>query len=880
MNRFIKSGLQLFQVCLILIGILFVSTLRADYTGSGVPLDASTGLPAAAYPTVENGDVFCVIPDGSGGWFIGGSFTTVGGVARTAVAKINSDGTLDAGWHANVNSGGVVYALAIGDTDDSKLYIGGSFTQVDGTDRNNIARVTVVDGSLDTWYLANGATGTVYALATNNLDYVILGGDFTYTVGANNYSYLVMINNEGTSTGPINGSDTPVNNTVRTLVLNEANDNLVVGGDFTGLYDFGTLRDYERIFRMSWMDAGWYVGYYYDTGLKVFCDGPVRAVALVDNSGSDPRILVGGDFSSIGGEERNRLAMLEWGGFTPVTSWNPNITGGSASVNSLSLRDFSADTVYVGGDFGNVGASVRNNLAAIDITSGLATDWDPNPDGAVRAISAGAGYVYVGGEFQNMGEGGGGGEEPTASELLFAADNRLLMDNSSFTDTLRLVYNGTQELNGLQFRLRSNPTDAGADTVLTLTGAEKGSDIAGAEWNFFFELKEDAGGDYMIVLIYGQDSTSLPSGTYNDLVRFTYDTGDVLGVDTLRSYFRLEEVYSSLINGDSAGVIGDNDQVVDVYGVQTLGDVNMDGAVDIADLLLIRDFILERVTFDAGEFERADVAPWVAGNPSPSPDGKVNVQDLSLLQNIILTGQYPSDAVLAPPSIDLFAKITTQISDAITDVNIQVSADGITIRTNSEENIIGMQIELDGITSLSPDFNLDSKLGNAFYYHNPSLFRALFYDQSGKIELASGENLIANISTSVTELNNVQVKNIVIVNGNLEKIKNINVKIDVVTSTENELPIDYDLSQNYPNPFNPSTTIQFSLKYSGNLTLKVYNMLGQEVKTLYSGQMESGRHSITWDGTNNSGMQLSSGTYIYKITSGEFVQSKKMLLLK
>jgi len=57
-------------------------------------------------------------------------------------------------------------------------------------------------------------------------------------------------------------------------------------------------------------------------------------------------------------------------------------------------------------------------------------------------------------------------------------------------------------------------------------------------------------------------------------------------------------------------------------------------------------------------------------------------------------------------------------------------------------------------------------------------------------------------------------------------------------------------------------------------------LLGQEVKTLYTGQMESGRHSIVWDGTNNAGLQLSSGTYIYKMTSGEFVQSKKMVLLK
>ncbi len=83
------------------------------------------------------------------------------------------------------------------------------------------------------------------------------------------------------------------------------------------------------------------------------------------------------------------------------------------------------------------------------------------------------------------------------------------------------------------------------------------------------------------------------------------------------------------------------------------------------------------------------------------------------------------------------------------------------------------------------------------------------------------------------------------------------------------------LKQNYPNPFNPTTEIEFSLEKAGQTTLSVYNMLGQEVATLISGDMKAGVHKVAFDGSN-----LSSGVYIYKLVSGNQVVSKKMSLLK
>ncbi|MDP2300943.1 MAG: T9SS type A sorting domain-containing protein [Ignavibacteria bacterium] len=93
--------------------------------------------------------------------------------------------------------------------------------------------------------------------------------------------------------------------------------------------------------------------------------------------------------------------------------------------------------------------------------------------------------------------------------------------------------------------------------------------------------------------------------------------------------------------------------------------------------------------------------------------------------------------------------------------------------------------------------------------------------------------------------------------------------------TDVTVVLEYALSQNYPNPFNPATVINYTLSQPGFVTIKIYNTLGQEVSTLLNGQMEAGKHTLTFDAS-----KLSSGMYLYKITAGNFTQVKKMLLAK
>jgi hypothetical protein len=93
-------------------------------------------------------------------------------------------------------------------------------------------------------------------------------------------------------------------------------------------------------------------------------------------------------------------------------------------------------------------------------------------------------------------------------------------------------------------------------------------------------------------------------------------------------------------------------------------------------------------------------------------------------------------------------------------------------------------------------------------------------------------------------------------------------------------PEHVSLLQNYPNPFNPTTTIEYQLEGRGNVQINIYNSLGQLVRSLVNEQREAGMHSDVWDGKDNIGIAVATGAYFYQVQVGEFVQAKRMLLLK
>jgi hypothetical protein len=90
----------------------------------------------------------------------------------------------------------------------------------------------------------------------------------------------------------------------------------------------------------------------------------------------------------------------------------------------------------------------------------------------------------------------------------------------------------------------------------------------------------------------------------------------------------------------------------------------------------------------------------------------------------------------------------------------------------------------------------------------------------------------------------------------------------------------YALEQNYPNPFNPETTIRYHIAQKGQVTITIYNMLGQKVKTLVDENKPAGAYIVVWNGRNERGVTVPTGMYFYRMKSGEFTQVRKLLLLK
>lgn len=104
--------------------------------------------------------------------------------------------------------------------------------------------------------------------------------------------------------------------------------------------------------------------------------------------------------------------------------------------------------------------------------------------------------------------------------------------------------------------------------------------------------------------------------------------------------------------------------------------------------------------------------------------------------------------------------------------------------------------------------------------------------------------------------------------------------INGIEEMEKVIPDNFALKQNYPNPFNPQTYIQYQLPEDTKIELSIYNMMGQKIKTLYSGNQTAGTHQILWNGHNNQGQKVSSGMYIYQIKSDSYVASKKLIFIK
>ncbi len=369
----------------------------------------------------------------------------------------------------------------------------------------------------------------------------------------------------------------------------------------------------------------------------------------------------------------------------------------------------------------------------------------------------------------------------------------------------------------------------------------------------------------------------MPPGDYNDLFHVNYRVAQLQGIqDSIKSTFKITNAEGSTIQGFPLNVTPSRPilTVVALKRGGNYGDVNGDGCVDILDLIMVVDHIVGRDSLTGAEFTRADIAPWVPGNATPNPDLVVNVQDLSVIQNIILTGFYPDGTPVGPCGYVALPK-----SDGNEDatVTLYINAEGISAYVDANIGIRGAQIEFTSVSGNPENMVINTPLGQGYYLRVDELLRTLMYDRAGQQYINEGYNFMADMPFNLPNPEEVSIAKLILVDINTKKIGNIAVEIVYGTPT---LPLDYILFQNYPNPFNPSTSVKFQVPKTSDVTISVYDMLGQEVRTLFAGEVMRGTYTVNWDGINNAGAKVVSGTYIYRMTAGEFVQSKKMVIIK
>ena len=387
-----------------------------------------------------------VQPDGK--ILIGGIFTTVLGVARNNIARLNTDGTLDAAFDPNANAD--VHAIAI--QADGKILVGGNFSvalgqnSIGGQPRNRIARLDPTTGLADSFNPDAGAV--VMSIAVQADGKILAGGSFQ-GLGGQMRRFIARLD----PTGLADSFDPNPNNTVFSIAL-QADGKILAGGDFANIG--GQLRN-----RIARLDP--------NSGLADSFDPNASGLVYSIGVQADGKVLAGGQFANIGGQTRNNIARLD--ATTGLAdSFNPNA---NSNVYSIALQ---ADgKILAGGNFTSVGGQARNFFARFDPTTGLADSFNPNANNQVFSITIPAdGKILVGGAFSGTNSIGGQARNFFAR---LSNDTAALQDLAVTRTTITWTRGGSSpqftrvsfesSTDNMSFAPLGNGTAAGSNWILT-----------------------------------------------------------------------------------------------------------------------------------------------------------------------------------------------------------------------------------------------------------------------------------------------------------------------------------------------------------------------------------------------------------------------------
>lgn len=363
-------------------GALNLPIVDSAYPSGGIP-DGFT-----IYAMVQSGNTV----------FVGGDFTSIGGVARNGIAALDATtGTVNS-WYPTGGVGGInpiVTSLLVNGT---TLYVGGAFTTIGGSARNGIAAVDIISGSILSWYPTGGtgSNSTFVRCMCLKGNILYIGGTFTSMGGLSRLRIAALdITTASVSSWYPSGG---VNGIVRILNLSPDQTKIFVGGSHT------TIGGQSRS-RISALDAT--SGAVLNWGPGTFLSGSTSTPFVDTLVVIGQNVFIGGTFDSIGGTTRNGLAALDYSTGT-LSSWYPP---GGLTGSSLTATGFGniGNTLFIAGYFLTIGGVPRLSLAALDVNTGATQIWYPpnglgNSDSSVfKGFALEGNTFWIHGYFQSVG---------------------------------------------------------------------------------------------------------------------------------------------------------------------------------------------------------------------------------------------------------------------------------------------------------------------------------------------------------------------------------------------------------------------------------------------------------------------------------------------
>ena len=368
-------------------GDMLIGGENLTVTDIGIAMGGLVRITAAgaidlSFEPVPSGRVDAIIDDGADGFYLGGTFTSVGGQPAAFFARINTQGTSISGNLLGVNA--PVHSL-VRDTSSGAVFLGGEFTQLGGLPVNRIARLRS-DSVRDTRFAAD-INGSVLAMSLARNGDLLVGGEFTQVNGASRLNFVRL-----TARGAIN-TDYPergIDNRVR-AVVERGDGDIVIAGDFTRVSNKSTKRiiQFDENSSRSVIIGG--------------MDAPVHALLLLDGD----HLVLAGEFADAGGLVRNRVARAEGHGGVDE-SLDTALNGVVTTAIRLTRHQW-----VVGGDFSQFDGATRTRLALMDSEGAVITPLSGSTDAQLNGVPLAmaalpTGEIVIAGEFTSAYNAGAG----------------------------------------------------------------------------------------------------------------------------------------------------------------------------------------------------------------------------------------------------------------------------------------------------------------------------------------------------------------------------------------------------------------------------------------------------------------------------------------